>query len=84
MVIGRVALTHCGQSHFGLTNASILLRSSRADPVAERSSCGETDAGTDEDGKVHEADALCAEVVGGRGEVLRLCEVEGQVNATRP
>jgi hypothetical protein len=84
VVFWQEALTHSRQSHLRLTNTSIPPRRSRADPIAQRTRSRKPDQSADQDGKIHEADALAVEVVRRRGEVLALGQIDGQERAARP
>ncbi len=72
----REELTHSRQSHLRLSNTTVPPRRSGTDPIAQRTSSRKTDQRTDQNGKIHETDALAVEVVRRRGKVLALGQVD--------
>lgn len=67
-----------GQSHLGFTDPTIPLCRAGGNPIAQGPVGGEANGRTDEDGEIREPDRLAGHVVRRGGEVLRLCQVDGQ------
>ena len=75
---------HGRQSHLRFADTSVLHSGAHADPIAQRPGSYKADDGTNEDGKVHEANGFGGEVVGGCGKDLRLGKVEGEEGGGAP
>lgn len=72
------------QSHFRFANTSILASGPHGDPIGEGSVGGQSDEGTDQNGKVEETDRLTVEVVWRFSKGLALREVQRQETTGRP
>ena len=75
---------HRRQPHLRLSDAFVLPRRAHADPIRQRPGGEKPNQRSDQDGKVHEADALGGEAVWRVGKDLRLRQVEGEEGRCRP